>query len=455
MSYSTVFVHRDCRMSVCPGEFVASKTHKQDFEQDGVWQELLYQAVASRDGQHLGRLRTWIDDGFVGGRLHLLTMDSVVQSWIVAKSAKECEGLLPVHTQSTLRGMARGLAHMHSGLLAKIADFGWSKHLRTPPPGPGSANGLWPTVSLADVTCTWPYRDPEITLLLPCFPTDGWSFGVIARELVTGRSLYQLTVGTRVACSVPSPMRCGPTFRAHRSTNSRRPISNQMIGRRGVSVKWTRFLRTSCTASCKLIPQRDQPLLRWVVHAAPVSQSVSNDKHGCAILRRLVAMPIERPGAFRVVASLGEVGASHFAKTPGSENRGSAVRSGTKATDRPAPLAKDGDGGDVDTVGLCQCLGPYSCGSWQFCKGGKFGSAQCSQPTCSQCTCSWCNKIRHKSEACHRHHLKLAATEDKFIRALGSSLIHMDPLDLTAVVMHGAKKQILSCFAEAVLAAQM
>lgn len=186
-----------------------------------------------------------------------------------------------------------------------------------------------------------------------------------------------------------------------------------------------------------------------------MSQSVSNDKHGCAILRRLVAMPIERPGAFRVVASVGEVGASHFAKTPGSENRGSAVRSGTKATDRPAPLAKDGDGGDVDTVGLCQCLGPYSCCSWQFCKGGKFGSAQCSQPTCSQCTCSWCNKISHKSEACHRHHLKLAATEDKFIRALGPSLIHMDPLDLTAVVMHGAKKQILSCFAEAVLAAQM
>ena len=62
-----MFVHRDCRMSVRPGEFVASKTHKQDFEQDGVWQELLYQAVASRDGQHIGRLRTWIDDGFVGG----------------------------------------------------------------------------------------------------------------------------------------------------------------------------------------------------------------------------------------------------------------------------------------------------------------------------------------------------------------------------------------------------
>lgn len=140
--------------------------------------------------------------------LHLLTMDSVVQSWIVAKSAKECEGLLPVHTQSTLRGMARGLAHMHSGLLAKIADFGCSKHLRTPPPGPGSANGLWPTVSLADVTCTWPYRDPEITLLLPCFPTDGWSFGVIARELVTGRSLYQLTVGTDSSCM------CGPITNA-------------------------------------------------------------------------------------------------------------------------------------------------------------------------------------------------------------------------------------------------
>ena len=41
-----------------------------------------------------------------------------------------------------------------------------------------------------------------------CFPTDGWSFGVIARELVTGRSLYQLTVGTDSSCM------CGPITNA-------------------------------------------------------------------------------------------------------------------------------------------------------------------------------------------------------------------------------------------------
>jgi len=49
----------------------------------------------------------------------------------------------------------------------------------------------------------------------------------------------------------------------------------------------------------------------------------------------------------------------------------------------------------------------------------------------------------------------LAATEYKFVRALGPSLNHTGPADLTAFLVHGAESQILNCPAAAVLAAQM
>ena len=208
-------------MSAGPGEFVATKTPKQEVEQEGLWQELLYQAVASRDCEHIVRLRAWIDDGVAGGVASPASdgfggaiLEYCRESLMAMHKAYE--GLLPVLTQSiVLRGTARGLAHIHalaiahfdlslgnimlqwasdSGLIAKIADFGCSMRLRTPPPGPGSANALWPTsllqnnlagypeyqqaVHRSDVTCTWTYRAPEITLGLRYgFPTDVWSFG--------------------------------------------------------------------------------------------------------------------------------------------------------------------------------------------------------------------------------------------------------------------------------------
>ena len=49
----------------------------------------------------------------------------------------------------------------------------------------------------------------------------------------------------------------------------------------------------------------------------------------------------------------------------------------------------------------------------------------------------------------------MGATEYKFVRAFGPSLNYMEPLDLSSFVTHGANKQILSCPAAAVLAAQM
>ncbi len=66
-SFATVFLHRDCRPAAGPGEFVATKTPKQDIQQDGLWHEILYQAVASQDCEHIVKVRAWIDDAGIGG----------------------------------------------------------------------------------------------------------------------------------------------------------------------------------------------------------------------------------------------------------------------------------------------------------------------------------------------------------------------------------------------------
>ena len=126
-------------------------------------------------------------------------------------------------------------------LIAKIADFGCSMRLQELPPSPGAVLVQWPRAMLrnkiypeyqkctcrAEMTCTWTYRAPEISLGLPYgFPSDVWSFGVIARELVTGRHLYHV----RGICDTDSldyaSLHCGPP----RGTSRRRPSSNQMIG---------------------------------------------------------------------------------------------------------------------------------------------------------------------------------------------------------------------------------
>ena len=67
-------------------------------------------------------------------------------------------------------------------------------------------------VSPKDVTCAWTYRAPEITLGLPyAFPTDVWSLGVIARELMTGRKLYHVTDETDPLLYA---LMCGPITNA-------------------------------------------------------------------------------------------------------------------------------------------------------------------------------------------------------------------------------------------------
>ena len=66
-SYATVLMHRDCRLSAGAGEFVATEIPKTHVEREGWWKQLLYQAVASRDCEHIVRLRAWTDDGVSGG----------------------------------------------------------------------------------------------------------------------------------------------------------------------------------------------------------------------------------------------------------------------------------------------------------------------------------------------------------------------------------------------------
>ena len=147
-------------------------------------------------------------------------------------------------------------------------------------------------------------------------------------------------------------------------------------------------------------------------------------------------------GASHDTANDGEVGASHSAQM---------LESAT---------TPDQEGIGADLYGRrCQCRGPWSCGSFTDCLGGKNKHPQCLRPTageyCSHCVCRFCEKVRHKSHACYRHQWKLATTEYKFVRAFGPSLTHMGPEDVSDFVVHGAESQILNFLAAAVLAAQM
>ena len=64
----------------------------------------------------------------------------------------------------------------------------------------------------AEMTCTRTFRAPEISLGLPYgFPSDVWSLGVIARELVTGRNLYHHLRGISHTDSLKyASLHCGP-----------------------------------------------------------------------------------------------------------------------------------------------------------------------------------------------------------------------------------------------------
>ena len=113
-------------------------------------------------------------------------------------------GLIALDVQRRcLRQVLRGLSHVHAsgivhldlgpknillcwrawgGLCAKIADF-------------GSAEFLASDASLRskEKVTTWPYRAPEVALGLPYnHAADMWAAGVLARELATGRRLYDL-----------------------------------------------------------------------------------------------------------------------------------------------------------------------------------------------------------------------------------------------------------------------
>ena len=475
-TYATVFLHRDCRPSAGAGEMVATKVPKLNVGEQSVWQELLYQAVTSQDCQHIVRLRAWIDDGGkgnfdgFGGAIMEYCRDSLTSL------TKSYEGLLPVLTQSTaLRGTARGLAHMHGfaiahldltpsnilihwpddgGLLiAKIADFGCSVRLRELPPSPGAVLVQWPRAMLqnksypeylqctcqAEMTCTWTYRGPEISLGLPYgFPSDVWSLGVIARELVTGRNLYHHLRGISDTDSLEyASLHCGP-------------ITNEV---------WP---------DVQNAPYYKPPSAQFKPDDWKLKRLQQVDENSLDFVRRILqADPAKRPTAAHLVASgIWAQPLSEDRLPPSEMGAGmpSKVRRTSEVAARNGAVATPHSAETAANPNLCQCPGAYSRASWGLCKGGRKPGVEkclCSQPTarsslyCQHCLCIFCDKIRHKSSACWRHQWLLCKPEYKFVRGFGPSLTHMGPPDLIAFVKHGLKSQILSCPAAAVLAAQM
>lgn len=105
-------------------------------------------------------------------------------------------------TRHCLHDLMRGLAHMHhhgivhrdikpanllihyssQGMCLKIGDFGWSRGVPTD-------SGIMTPGAITAV-----YRAPEVHMRLAySFPVDVWAAGLVARELLTGWRLHELT----------------------------------------------------------------------------------------------------------------------------------------------------------------------------------------------------------------------------------------------------------------------
>ncbi len=208
-SYATVELHRDTLRDV----FVVAKLPKPHVEQDLEAELRINQRLGCH--RNVVALLAWVADE--ASRPCKLVFERCQQS--LRAYWRSCEGLIdPKASRRCCKGLLRGAHHLHShcvvhldicpnnclmswdaelGLTLKLCDFGQSATLARPAPcDPGSssvADLCLPPVTRESMVGTWTYRAPEISMGLPFgYPADMWSLGVIARELITGRNLFEL-----------------------------------------------------------------------------------------------------------------------------------------------------------------------------------------------------------------------------------------------------------------------
>jgi serine/threonine protein kinase len=195
-----------------------------------------------------------------------------------------------------------------------------------------------------------------------------WSFGVIARELLTGRNpsllipdqkdplLYASLMRGRITNAVWPDVESAPFYKKPHWHFEPDDWKAKEFGR--VDDMSLDFVRSMLQADPTRRPTAADVVAStfWV---APVRQYVSNGDvrkeglpHSGMPSSTLSTLTTKMSGASHVAANDGEVGASHSAQM----------------LESPTKPNQAGIGADLDGP-RCQCHGPWSCGSFKHCQG--------------------------------------------------------------------------------------
>lgn len=341
-------------------------------------------------------------------------------------------GLIALDVQRRCLGQVlKGLRHLHAsgivhldlgpknilfhwnawcGLRVKIGDFGEAEFL---------AFGEF--LEAREKVTTWPYRAPEVALGLPYnHAADVWAVGVLARELATGRRLYDLSHrdGTDVQYIYAL---AGPLMNSTWPDVESAPF-------------WEAPPRNFC-------PDSDQ-LTR---HARVNQDGV------CFARRLLLPGPQQRPTAQEALSN-GYL-AYGQAAVPIRLRRKQRIATPFPAV-RPAParsnavsLAGDAKANAEHVDGSrrrCACKNTcrqptHLCGaSWgrnPSCQAALSDTEEAAlSVVCRSCRCEWCENVRWRSKACHACQWRLAPTAYMAVHQYSTTLAWMIPVDLVGFV---------------------
>ncbi len=487
-SYATVELHRDTLRDM----FVVAKLPKPQVEQNLEAELRINQQL----GHHANvvSLLAWVADTAASPPSKLIferCQGSLRAYW------RSCEGLIDRKvTRRCCKGLVRGVHHLHShcvlhldicpnnclmswdaelGLTVKLCDFGQSAtlSLRAPcDPRPSSVADLClPPVTRATMVGTWTYRAPEISIGLPFgYPADMWSLGVIARELITGRNLFEL-YGAREPEMTPlqyAMHMAGPITNATWPgvestpfyTPSRGACSHESLDTTRFSQPAPRQAKAFVLKLMSLVPLSRLTAFGamrqlFVVRSGkriwqkthPVTEQCGPRRQGAgsAMVGRAPTPSTDVPGASPSRTGKGRGGALFSGAACATVSEAASTAESRKANTRQADVSCTVVSSPAAS-GACVCKGncfAKGCSArWgRAVKGDLLGT--CGNPTdselhvCSFCRC-FCGKVRYKSTACYQHQWTLAPIEYKAVRSFGASLQRMTPPDMAAFLDHAS-----------------
>ena len=379
------------------------------------------------------------------------------------------------------------LWHAWTGLCAKIADFGQSVCLE-----PGCR------IQQKGKVTTWPYRAPEVALGLQYGrEADVWALGVLARELATGRRVYELLEfkGSDVAyvrllagrltndtwpdverapCWEPVPS----TFAMDEDTLTRHAQANE------VGVEFARTLlhaapekrptveqamrhpymvyggvakrlsyKSACTPRCgrsvlAFAPERRQRPGGGAAATLTRQQRPPRQGAGSSGLAPSQAAssglaPSQAAGAVEVSGTSLAAGGAH----PQASVRGLALSEIVDSLARSQVADVLPQSAAARATRLCCCKGGCRtstglCGaSWgrkeQGCQQALSDTEEARQSEyCRNCRCGWCGHGKWKSRACCRCQFRLVKPQMMAVRQYAPTLKWMVPVDLVAFVSY-------------------